>query len=103
MNGHREKSQRFQETIVYNGKEYFFQAIILPAKKAPHVSADSPHFLEPGRIAQVLGYSLFDDYGEDVTGLYFFDHERMEIESLILHEWALDQTGARILMKEVAV
>ena len=96
-NGYREKCQRFQTVITYDKRELLAKAIILPARKAPHVSADSPRFLEPGHVAQIISYSLHNDYGEEVTGLYFFDHERMAIEALILHEWAIDQTAGRMM------
>jgi hypothetical protein len=96
-----ETAKRFQTVITYEKRELLVKAIILPMKKAPHVGADSPRFLEPGHIARVLGYSLFDDYGEEVTGRYFFDHERMEIEALILHEWAIDQTASRMLFRRI--
>ncbi len=90
-------AKRFQTVIRYDNMELLVKAIILPATKAPRVGADSPRFLEPGHVARVLGYSLFDDYGEEVTGLYFFDHERKDIETRILAEWAIDQTALRMM------
>jgi hypothetical protein len=98
--GYREKCQHFQTVITYDKRELLVKAIILPARKAPHVSADSPRFMEPGHVARIISYSLHDDYGEEVTGLYF-DHERMSIEALILHEWAIDQTASRMLSRRI--
>jgi hypothetical protein len=97
MNRYQEEVVKFQTCIAYDGHEFGVKAIILPARKAPHVGADSPRFMEPGHVAQVIEYSLYDDYGKEVTGLYFFDHERKEIEARILAEWTLDQTALRMM------
>lgn len=101
MNRYQEEVAKFQTCIVYDGRELGVKAVILPAKKAPHVGADSPRFLEPGHVAQVVFYSLYDDDGMEVTDYYFFDHERKEVERLILEEWRIDQTGERLMMRGV--
>lgn len=95
------QAQPFQTVINFEGTELLVKSIILPATPAPHVGADSPRFLEPGRAASVIHYSLFDDYGSEVTGYYFLDRERADIEKLILEEWRIDQTGERLIARGV--
>ena len=97
----KRKSQHFQTVITYHGRELLAKTIILPATPAPHVSADSPRFLEPGHVAELIYYSLYDDDGKEVTGHYFLDREQHEIEKLIMAEWTIDQTAARVLVNRI--
>lgn len=95
------QAQRFQTVINFEGTELLVKSIILPATPAPHVGADSPRFLEPDCIAKIVRYSLFDDYGSEVTGYYFLDRERADIERLILEEWRIDLTAERMVARGV--
>jgi hypothetical protein len=95
----RSKGQRFQTVISFDGHELLVKANIIPAHKAPHVSADSPRFLQPGNPMQLVSYTLHDEEGEDVTGRYVFDDK--EVSALILEEWRIDQTGERMLEERV--
>lgn len=93
----KNEAQPFEGAIRYEGRDLFVKAEILPAKKAPHVSADSPRHMEPGRRAEVLYYSLHDNLtGDDVTVNYCFDAVDREITDLIRTAWVLDCMADRI-------
>lgn len=86
-------TQPFQGCITFRNRDLYFKAEILPARKAPHVGADSPRHLEPGRPASVHTYRLFDaedDTGYECTSLYW--HYREKIKELILFAWWAEQT-----------
>jgi hypothetical protein len=93
MKRQRDKVQKFEGAIRYQGRDLFFKASILPARKAPHVGADSPRFLEPGRRAEVKSYTLhciFD--GRDVTLAYAsWERDDAAICRLILQAWDVDR------------
>jgi hypothetical protein len=93
MKRKRDKVQKFGGAIRYQGRDLFFKATIRPARKAPHVGADSPRFLEPGRRAEVKSYTLHYIFaGRDVTLAYAsWERDDAAICRLILHEWEKDQ------------
>jgi hypothetical protein len=88
--------KRFECMIEYDGDELGVKAVIQPTVHAPHVGADSPRFMRPGRPAEVLAYSLFNDDGEDVTINYYMERDREAIKKLILEAWKIDQTADAI-------
>jgi hypothetical protein len=80
--------------ITFRDEDLGFKALILPAKEAPHVGADSPRFMEPGRPAVVFGIpTLFDDEGRDVTNTFWY--YLGQIKSLILTRWAVELAGKK--------
>ena len=88
---------RFEGMIDFEGDELGVKAIIMPTVHAPHVGADSPRHMQPGRRAEVLYYELFNDEGEDVTVDYFMASEQAAVKRLILEEWAIDQAADTII------
>ena len=42
-----------------------FKAVIQPIVHAPHVGADSPRYMEPGRRTEVIYFDLYDEDGEE--------------------------------------
>jgi len=90
------KLQRFECMIDFDREELGVKATIQLTVHAPHVGADSPRFMRPGRPAEVLTYSLFNDEGEDVTINYYMEKDHEEIKKLILEAWKLDQTADAI-------
>jgi hypothetical protein len=90
------KLQRFECMIDFEQEELGVKATIQLPVHAPHVGADSPRFLEPGRPAEVLYYELFNDEGEEVTINYYMERDHEAIKRLILEEWKIDQIADAI-------
>lgn len=98
----KDKVQRFEGSIRYEGRDLFVKAAILPARNAPHVGADSPRFMEPPRRAEVVYYSLHDiETGAEVTIDYCMDADDAAITDLIRQAYVLDCIAERLLREEV--
>ena len=78
-------------TFHHKDRELGFKAAVLPMKKAPHVGADSPRHMEPGRPDTVLWYVLFDDDGRDVTNRYHYYAD--QVREQIIHEYRIQKTA----------
>jgi hypothetical protein len=91
------KLQRFECYIDFGQEELGVKAVIQPTVHAPHVGADSPRYLKPGRPAEVVYYELFDDEGEDITINYYMERDHERIKELILEAWRIDQTAEKIM------
>ena len=91
------KLVRFECLIQFDQEELGVKAVISPKVHAPHVGADSPRFMEPGRPAEVMYYELFNDEGEDVTINYYMERDHEEIKKLILEAWKIDQVAEKIM------
>jgi hypothetical protein len=82
---------RITFTFRHNDREIGCKAAILPMTKAPHVGADSPRHMEPGRPDTVLWYVLFDDDGRDVTNHYHYYAD--QVREQIIHEYRIQKTA----------
>lgn len=92
----KDKVQGFEDIIHFDGRDLNVKAAIIPARHAPHVSADSPRHMEPGAPARVVWYALFDDEGRDITVDYCFDADDRAITRLILDAWVMDCVADRL-------
>lgn len=85
----RQKTVPFHGCITFMGRELIVKADILPGRKWPHVSIDSPDYgkAEP---AEILTYSLYSEDGlRDEANKYF--HYREQIRALIMEAWKMEQ------------
>jgi hypothetical protein len=94
---YREKVQHFHPIIKWNGTEYVVHAVMVPMRKAPHVGADSPRYMDTGHPASVFQFHMEDKDGEPVVLGALFCHELREIRELIYQEWVVDQTAERLV------
>jgi hypothetical protein len=83
-----------QGSIRYAGFPVNYKATIMPTIHAPHVGADSPRFMEPGR--EVAYFELFDDDGDEYQHL-FMDKEMEEMRVLILEDWQLRKVAESLM------
>jgi hypothetical protein len=88
----------FECPVEVHGWCYLAKALIMPAKKAPHVGADSPRHMEPGRRMSILSYSLYDDDGEETFPILASD---IDIIQQIKTAYEIDQTAEILLERRV--
>jgi hypothetical protein len=83
--------------IRVQGVSYGFNAIVRPAKFPPHISADSPRFMEPSRPAEIVFYMLFDEEGNDRTGICIRNAAEWKIFDYIHSHREYQQVAERIM------
>ena len=88
--------------IRYHGVPYNYKATIIEGRHAPHVGADSPRYMEPGRRSVVAYYELFDDDGRDEPDL-FMDSEKDVIRELIREDHEAQRVAERLMAEGVLV
>jgi hypothetical protein len=96
------KGLPFLTTVQVRRRWYFVQAKIAPAIQAPHVSADSPRYLEPGKPAEVLSMQISRPYADQDFAEHseeeFNDHQWATVKEAVLEhyrasEWITEETA----------
>jgi len=99
-NMNNRKPEFAQGTVRYAGITVNYKATIIPTAHAPHVGADSPRYMEPGRKCAVVDFELFDDYGIEATRAFLVD-ELEEIRALILEDWQIRRVAESLMAAKV--
>jgi len=94
------KPEFAQGTVRYAGITVNYKATIIPTAHAPHVGADSPRYMEPGRKCAVVHFELYDDDGNDEGHLYMYK-ELEEIRALILEDWQIRRVAESLMAAKV--